>query len=51
MRAFLVSLTLSGLVACGAGSNNEDLPKVACSDGVDNDGDGDGMVDFPDDPG
>ncbi len=47
--SILVSVLVSVFVACGGGSNTDDQPKVQCSDGVDNDGDG--MVDFPDDPG
>ena len=50
MRAFrwlfLASAVLS-FTACGGGSNSHG--KTQCSDGKDNDGDG--LVDFPDDPG
>ncbi len=49
MRSILVSILVSVLVGCGGGSNSDDQPKVACSDGDDNDGDG--MTDFPEDPG
>ena len=49
MRSILVTILVSGLVACGGGSGADDQPKVQCNDGIDNDGDG--AVDFPDDPG
>jgi hypothetical protein len=46
---FLILGTLL-LVSCGGGgSNNKSPNSPQCSDGVDNDGDG--LVDFPDDPG
>jgi hypothetical protein len=55
-KQWLVSCVV--LVACGGGGgkNNDstepdapDLPKPACNDGIDNDGDG--KMDFPNDPG
>ncbi len=48
----LSTLLLLGLVmaaACGGGSDNGGGPMPQCSDGQDNDGDG--LIDFPDDPG
>ena len=49
MRSILTTVLVSVLVACGGGNNSDDQPKPQCSDG--NDNDGDGAVDFPDDPG
>ncbi len=45
----LFALTVAALTACGGGGNNDSPAAAPCSDGVDNDGDG--MTDFPDDPG
>ncbi|MBL0213704.1 MAG: hypothetical protein IPQ07_07465 [Myxococcales bacterium] len=49
MRSIIATILVSVLVACGGGSNSDDQPKVQCDDGIDNDGDG--MIDFPEDPG
>jgi hypothetical protein len=45
----LVIGTLSWVVSCGGGAENQYPNSPQCSDGVDNDGDG--LVDFPEDPG
>src|SRR5438067_340148 len=47
MRPLLLSSLVIALVSCGGNKNNG--PKFQCDDGMDNDGDG--MIDFPDDPG
>lgn len=50
MRSILVGILVSVTVACGGGGGGgDDQPKVQCSDGIDNDGDG--TIDFPDDTG
>jgi hypothetical protein len=50
MRAILASILVSAVVACGGGADTgDDSPKAQCNDGIDNDGDG--TIDFPDDPG
>src|SRR5215210_380647 len=50
MRALLVSVLAVVVVSsCGGNQNNDDFADAACSDGIDNDGDG--KIDFPDDPG
>ena len=46
---FLIVATLSWLGACGGGGANDNFNLPQCSDGKDNDGDG--LIDFPDDPG
>ncbi len=48
MRSILTSLVVAVLVSCGGGTNDGPA-KALCSDGLDNDGDG--LVDFPEDPG
>ncbi len=51
-RSLFTTLCTVALVACGGGKNNNtDKPMGGpqCSDGIDNDGDG--LIDFPDDPG
>lgn len=45
----LITLTVLALDACNGGENNDSPGAAACSDGVDNDGDG--MTDFPEDLG
>ena len=47
-RWLLLSLVVSLVAGCG-GTDNNNANKPQCSDGIDNDGDG--LVDFPDDPG
>jgi len=47
-RWLLLSLAVSFVAACG-GNDTNNATKTQCNDGVDNDGDG--LVDFPDDPG
>lgn len=50
MRSLYVSMVLALLVsACGGGTEEPGFADDPCSDGIDNDGDG--TVDFPDDPG
>ncbi|HVK87491.1 MAG TPA: hypothetical protein VM513_25415, partial [Kofleriaceae bacterium] len=53
MRAILISFSglalILGAAGCGGGNNSDDQPPAECSDGQDNDGDG--QVDFPDDLG
>ncbi len=46
--SFTVSLAVSLVAACG-GTDNNNANKTQCNDGIDNDGDG--LIDFPDDPG
>ena len=47
-RWLLLSLVVSLVAACG-GTDNNNTNKTQCNDGIDNDGDG--LIDFPDDPG
>ncbi|CAN5343430.1 hypothetical protein BH11MYX1_BH11MYX1_50170 [soil metagenome] len=47
-RWLVLSLVVSLAAACGTTDNNNTIKKQ-CNDGIDNDGDG--FVDFPDDPG
>jgi len=53
MRAILISFSglalILGAAGCGGNNNADDQPPAECSDGQDNDGDG--QVDFPDDLG
>jgi hypothetical protein len=48
MRALLAGILVTLAVACGGGAEGDDTPKLQCDDGIDNDGDG--AIDFPDDP-
>jgi large repetitive protein len=47
--AFLFCLASTACFVVACGDNNDNSSKHQCSDGVDNDGDG--LIDFPDDPG
>lgn len=47
IRWLFLSAVIASFAACGGGANSN--KKAQCNDGKDNDGDG--MVDFPDDPG
>lgn len=47
LLSFTVSFAVSLVAACG-GNDNNNANKAQCNDGIDNDGDG--LIDFPDDP-
>ncbi len=49
MRALLVPFLCAAVLSCGGNEATDDTPSAACSDGVDNDNDGN--ADFPDDLG